>query len=82
MNTMQILLSVFTVLGYAVGHLHAWLASPVGQDVLKAAAQVQEHTQLLQGHAKLQKIAQGGAAIVRVLPAIDAALHEQASGQK
>lgn len=81
MTTMQILLSVFSVLGYAVGHLHAWLASPVGQDVLKAAAQVAEQQKLLQGHAKLQKLAQGGAAIVRVLPEIDSALHAAASGK-
>lgn len=80
-TTIQILLGVFTVAGYAIGHLHAWMASPIGAEVMKAAEQVVATQKLLQGHAKLQALAQGGIAVANSIPAIDAFLHAIATGK-
>lgn len=80
-TTIQILMGAFAVAGYAIGHLHAWLASPVGSEVLKAAEQVVAHQKLLQGHAKLQALAQGAIAVAKQIPVIDDALHAAATGK-
>lgn len=79
-TTLQLIMAGLTVAGYAIGHLHAWLASPVGSDTLKALSVVVEQNKLLQGHAKLQALAQGSIAVAKVIPAVDAALHSQATG--
>jgi hypothetical protein len=80
MTTVQILMAVFSVVGYAIGHLHAWLSSPVGSDVLNAATQIVQQKQVLAGHAKLQALAAAGAKLAQSLPVVDDLLHAAASG--
>lgn len=79
-TTIQLIMAGLTVAGYMIGHLHAWMASPIGSDTLKALSAVVEQNKLLEGHAKLQKLAQGGIAVAKVIPIVDAALHGQATG--
>lgn len=75
MSTAQILLSIFTVVGYAIGRLHAWMSSPITKDVAKVLADVAQQLKTIQGHQKLQQLAQGAAAVAQTLPKIDSALY-------
>lgn len=73
-------LSIISVVGYVIGRLHAYMTSPVTSQTLAALEQVVQQNHLLEGHAKLQKLANGGVAVAKTLAAVDQALHTQATG--
>lgn len=69
-TTVQILMAVFSVAGFAIAKLHSWACSPVGGDVLKVIAEAVEQQQKITAHGKVKAIATHGVALFRDIAAV------------
>ena len=69
-TTVQTLMSVFAVAGFAIAKLHTFLSSPVSGAVLKVIGEAASQQQQVEAHSKLRSLMVQGAALFKDLPAI------------
>lgn len=69
-TTLQILMAIFSVAGFAIAKLHTWMASPVGSDVMKVLAAAVEQQHAVQAHGKLMGLGRHGLSLFKDLAAV------------
>ena len=76
--TLQILMSVFTIVGFVLAKVHTIMASPVGKDVLKLLGEAADQHTKLQAHGKLRALFGHGTALFQDLAAVRHAVDDGA----